>query len=190
MIQPKKYLQLIIAIGLFVTLLVSMGKQSEEYASSSMVRAAEGLVAKYDGLHAMFGSVPHFYQSLEQAVVKEGQTVADLLILDEEAVKGDLSGEYADKVRTLQDLESLMHVHRFEDRASYVVGGYPLIGVEAIKGEETIAVFYGPVRKRVVMHLEHALDGASEILDRDTQGRVRYNRHETMDGQYVVGMYL
>lgn len=174
----------------FVTLLVAMGEKSQKYASDTMLVVAEDLTYKYSQLHERFGSVEHFYQALQKAVVKDGSTVTDLLIQDEKVVQSAKADEYEKELSDLPDLASMMHVHIQENDTSYVVGGYPLIGVESREDSESIAVFYGPVRKPAVMQLEYALDGKSMIKDNDKTGRVQYNRHEAANGQYVVGLYL
>lgn len=177
---------------IFVSLtsaLVLMGKQSEKYASDTMISTGKAITQKFARLHQSFGSVPHFYKALEQAVVKDGYTVTDLLILDETAVRSEMAQEYASSTTSLTNLEPMMHIHKHDAGMSYVVGGYPLLGIEAIEGSENVAVFFGPVRKSVVKRLEQQLDGDTAD-NKDSTGQLRFNRHDTMNGQYIVGMYL
>ncbi|GAC03427.1 MAG: hypothetical protein CL578_06150 [Alteromonadaceae bacterium] len=155
--------------------LSDIGKNAERYSALQMQSSLIGLENKYSFLYDHFGRTPHFYQSISQALIKDGYTVLELLTIDEKAVTADSQEDYASL--KFPTLPQTMHLHptNFENHTAVTAGGYPISGIETTKDGQLVLVFEN-VSESTIIELESEIDKNSHYHEGSDTGRVIFKK--------------
>lgn len=146
---------------------------AERYTANQIVGAFDALNAKYSYLDEHFGSVPHFYKALSQALIRENYSVLELLVLDEKAVVDDSVEDYSGI--SYPALPSYIHEHhtQYGAHVAITVGGYPV--VDYIQNDDGHMVMtLAQVSKNTVEALEQTIDGMVMTGSENSKGRLHY----------------
>ena len=146
---------------------------AEKYTANQIVGAFDALNAKYSYLDEHFGSVPHFYKALSQALIKENYSVLELLVLDEKAVVDDSVDDYSGL--SYPALPSYIHEHhpQYGAHVAITVGGYPV--VDYVQNDDGHMVMtLAQVSKNTVEALEQTIDGMVMMENENRKGRLYY----------------
>jgi hypothetical protein len=153
--------------------LAQVGKRAQENSAGHIQSAENGLLMKLRFLHRYFGNVPHFTEALQQAVIKDGYSLLEFLVIDEKAVNNENAEEYAEI--ELPDLPDVIHTHLSPDgaHAAITVGGYPVTNLSMNKAGALIMTLDN-VALETVKALEAQVDKSDFVKGGDGNGLVTY----------------
>jgi hypothetical protein len=175
-ISAKHVLISLIAVIIMTGALTFIGSTAQKHTVKQMVEAADNIEQRYAFLYKKFGEIPHFYKSLEMAIIEKGYSVLELLLIGHKAVNEESIEHF--KAITLPSLQQFIHLHAtgFANHMAVTAGGYPITDVEVDKEGRFITV-YENVSQATVTYLEQHIDGSVFTERGDETGRSSYKRH-------------